>query len=116
MDNFEAVYVMAQVCHGANKAYCKTLGDNSQPEWYDAPDWQRYSAIKGVRFHLENPTAGPEASHENWLKEKVWQGWVYGEVKDVEAKAHPCMVPYDELPEEQQLKDKLFIAIVDVFK
>lgn len=62
----------------------------------------------GVRFIVENPDADLSASHDNWLKQKVAEGWVYGEVKDPEAKTHPCCVPYEELPESQKFKDLLF--------
>ena len=30
---------IAQVAHELNKAYCESLGDNSQPSWEDAPEW-----------------------------------------------------------------------------
>lgn len=46
------------------------------------------------------------------MEEKVNDGWVYGEVKDADKKTHPCIVPYNELPEFQKKKDHLFIAIV----
>lgn len=103
---------IARVCHEVNRAFCQSIGDNSQPTWEDAPDWQKESAINGVKFHLANPTAGPDASHVNWLKEKVLSGWVYGEVKDPIAKTHPCIVPYEQLPVEQQSKDYIFRAII----
>lgn len=103
---------IAKVCHEANRAYCQTIGDNSQPTWENAPDWQRSSAINGVEFHLANPDAGDSASHDNWAMEKFADGWVYGEKKDPEAKTHHCLVPFDELPPEQQAKDRLFRAIV----
>lgn len=32
--------------------------------------------------------------------------------KDPEKKVHPCMVPYDQLPKEQQVKDAIFVGIV----
>lgn len=103
---------IAQVCHEVNRAYCQALGDNSQPTWADAPDWQRDSALLGVALHANNPAAGPQASHESWMAQKVADGWVFGEVKDPEAKTHPCMVPFDQLPREQQAKDFLFRAVV----
>jgi len=106
------VEAIAQVCHAANKAYCTTIGDNSQASWWDAPDWQKDSARKGVQYHLNNPDSLPEDSHNSWLKEKVDAGWVYGEVKDAEKKTHPCIVPFADLPGAQQKKDVLFIAIV----
>ena len=102
----------ARICHELNRIYCQTIGDYSQPTWDTAPDWQRDSAINGVRFHLNNPGALPSHSHESWLAQKEIEGWVYGPVKDPEKKEHPCMVPYDELPLEQQVKDSLFSGTV----
>jgi hypothetical protein len=108
---------IAKVCHEANRAYCATIGDNSQPSWETAPDWQKQSAIKGVQFHLQNLEKGvkpcPSASHDAWLLEKQQDGWRYGPVKDPAKKEHPCYVPYEQLPIEQQLKDYIFAGIVE---
>lgn len=106
------IHEIAKVCHEANRAYCQTIGDNSQLPWEECPDWQRQSAINGVEFHKNNPNSMPEDSHNNWMREKIADGWVYGEVKDPQAKTHPCIVEYDQLPIEQRRKDSLFIAIV----
>ena len=103
---------IAMVCHEANRAYCITEGDHSQPLWPEATDWQIHSAIDGVEHALKYPEAGPEDSHQNWWAVKIADGWKYGEVKDPVAKTHPCMVPYDQLPEFQRKKDALFLAIV----
>lgn len=102
---------IARVCHQVNKAYCESLGDTSQPEWEDAPEWQKESAILGVELH-QSGDHGPEASHESWMKQKVDDGWSYGEVKDPAAKTHPCLVPFEDLPQEQQAKDFIFRAVV----
>jgi hypothetical protein len=56
---------IARVGHEVNRAYCAALGDLSQAPWSSAPDWQRQSAIAGVKFVQANPHLGPEASHEN---------------------------------------------------
>lgn len=106
---------IARIAHNVNKAYCEAIGDNSQPTWEDAPEWQRTSACKGVGFHLSGDRA-PEDSHISWMKEKVKDGWVYGEVKDPDKKTHPCLVPFRSLPTEQQVKDHLFKAVVDSHK
>ena len=103
---------IAKVAHEANKAYCETLGDNSQIPWEDAPDWQKDSAVNGVMSIQTGEITKPEESHENWLKEKDKNGWIYGEVKDAELKTHPCITPFDKLPKEQQMKDHLFFQIV----
>ncbi|MFA7347321.1 MAG: RyR domain-containing protein [Desulfurivibrionaceae bacterium] len=111
----ELVEACAKTCHEANRAYCLALGDDSQPAWDDAPEWQKESAIKGVLFHIDNPDANASASHESWLANKREDGWVYGPVKDPEAKTHPCIVPFEELPKEQQAKDFIFRGIVHGF-
>ena len=103
---------IAQVAHEANKAYCQAIGDNSQLSWSEAPEWQKESALLGVKLHTNNPLAGAEASHVSWVKKKLADGWVYGEVKDAEVKTHPCIVTFAALPKEQQLKDYLFRAVV----
>lgn len=107
-----AAVALARVCHEANRVWCEYNGDNSQTSWDEAPQWQKDSAIMGVRFVVGNPDAGDSASHDSWMRQKVADGWVYGEVKDPEAKTHPCMVPFEELPPEQQFKDRLFRTIV----
>jgi len=111
-----SIQVVAQICHEANKVWCLVDGDTSQKHWEDAEEWQRDSAIKGVQFRLANPDAKESAQHDAWMQDKLDSGWVYGEVKDAEAKTHPCIVPFDQLPEFQQKKDKLFCAIVDALK
>ena len=107
---------IARVCHEVNRAYCQALGDNSQPTWEIAPQWQRDSAMLGVKLHIDNPTAGAQASHESWLAQKVAEGWVYGPEKRPDLKQHHCMVPFDELPREQQAKDYIFRGVVHALR
>lgn len=106
---------IARIAHEVNRAYCQATGDISQPAWEDAPAWQRDSAINGVNFHLTGDH-NPAASHESWLAQKIAEGWTYGLVKDADKKEHPCMMPYDQLPTEQRVKDYLFRAVVHAFK
>jgi len=102
---------IAEVAHEANRALQRAHGDPApSPRWDDAPDWQRESAVAGVRTALDG--ADPEELHEAWCEHKRATGWTYGETKDPEARTHPCLVPYDELPQHQRDKDDLFAAIV----
>lgn len=103
---------IAKTAHEANRALCRAFGDDSQVPWEEAPDWQRTSALDGVKKTHDGTVTSPQQSHENWLTMKRADGWVYGAVKDPEAKTHPCMVPYDDLPPEQRAKDHVFQAVV----
>lgn len=104
--------LLAAYCHEMNKRWCELMGDFSQLDWEEVPEWQKASGISGVKYLLANPEATPRDSHANWLKDKEADGWTYGEVKDPEKKMHPCFVPYDELPAAQRVKDVLFHGIV----
>ena len=84
-----AMEQIARVCHEANRAYCKALGDDSHQPWDEAPYWQRKSAVAGVRAVVESGGL------------------------DAEQKTHPSMRPFAELPESEQRKDKLFLNIVN---
>jgi hypothetical protein len=103
------VEIIAAACHQQNKTYCTVMDDGSQVPWLEAPEWQTSSAVNGVKAALTNPN--PAASHESWLAQKEEEGWVHGETKDVEAKTHPCMMPYSDLPEAQKRKDHFFIEM-----
>ena len=105
-----------RVAHETNRAYWESVGDYSQIPWEGAPEWQKDSCIKGVKFSIDNPVAPVSAQHEAWLKDKEADGWKYGNVKDPDKKEHPCCVPYDELPAEQRVKDALFVGVVKALK
>jgi ryanodine receptor 2 len=50
--------------------------------------------------------------HDAWLKTKLSQGYTFGAVKDDCEKKHPCILPYEELPQHEKFKNQMFIAIV----
>ena len=103
---------IARTAHEANRALCASFGDRSQKPWDEAEGWQRESAIKGVQFRIANPDASDSAQHDQWMADKVADGWVYGAVKDADAKTHPCIVSFDQLPPDQKAKDAIFAAVV----
>ena len=104
---------IAHVCHEANRALQVTGGEEPSPHFFDAPEWQVQSAYEGVSAAFEGAT--PEQLHESWCAAKVRDGWIYGDVKDAEARTHPCLVAYDQLPADQRLKDHEFQAVVHAF-
>lgn len=104
---------LAKICHQANKYYCESIGDWTQVAWGEAPEWQKDSAMTGVSLHYDHPEIGAEAGHESWMKEKIAEGWTFGKVKSFADKTHPCILPFDQLPPQQQAKDHLFKAIVN---
>ena len=44
--------------------------------------------------------------HEVWSQSRLSEGWTYGARRDDEKKTHPCLVPYEELPEIEKDYDR----------
>ena len=44
--------------------------------------------------------------HEVWAETRISQGWTYGEQRNDDLKTHPCLVPYEDLPEEEKEYDR----------
>lgn len=100
---------IARVCHEAVRALQMVTGDpRPSARWEETGD--HASSLRSVRLLLG--AADPTALHADWVLAMLADGWVHGEEKNPAAKTHPCLVPFSELPWEQQAKDYLYSDIV----
>ena len=44
--------------------------------------------------------------HEVWAQNRLAEGWTYGPQRDDERRTHPCLIPYEELPEVEKDYDR----------
>lgn len=44
--------------------------------------------------------------HEVWAQSRLSQGWVYGPERSDVLKTHPCLVPYEDLPDVEKQYDR----------
>lgn len=44
--------------------------------------------------------------HDVWAESRIREGWTYGPARDDKEKTHPCLVPYEELPENEKAYDR----------
>lgn len=56
----------------------------------------------------------PEELHDDWVKAYEAMGWVYGPVRDRDAKTHPDMLPFDQLEWRERDKDAVFVALCEI--
>jgi len=81
--------------------------------WVERDSTFRTQMIAYVEGLADKPLPTPEEAHDSWWREYEAMGWTYGPVRDTEAKTHPDMVPFDELPEDERTKDEIFLALVE---
>lgn len=47
-----------------------------------------------------------EHNHDTWAEGRIKDGWIYGPKRNDELKHHPCLVPYNDLPESEKEYDR----------
>ena len=47
-----------------------------------------------------------EHAHDVWAVQRLAEGWTLGPTRDDAAKKHPCLVPYDRLPDAEKQYDR----------
>jgi hypothetical protein len=45
-------------------------------------------------------------AHDLWAQQRMANGWRLGPRRDDAKKEHPCLVPYEELPESEKQYDR----------
>ncbi|MBR1463685.1 MAG: Ryanodine receptor Ryr [Prevotella sp.] len=74
--------------------------DNYMPHPIDTSDVELPESLKPLLEMMAKNV------HELWAEERLRQGWSYGEKRNDELKQHPCLVAYEELPEEEKVYDR----------
>lgn len=111
LSQFELECITA-AAYEVNRQYCLMVstGDHSHVAWPELDAQLRTVALMATAGIAEGYT--PEKSHAAWMMMKKSQGWRYGQTKNQETLEHPCLVPFSELPLDQQAKDLLWHGTV----
>lgn len=71
-----------------------------QPQPINTVDVELSAELKALTEQLA------ENVHEVWSAGRIADGWKYGETRDDARKLHPCLVPYNQLPESEKEYDR----------
>lgn len=87
-------------------------GEEAMPVWDKLPAETKHRNIIGVNAVIDKPDITPAEIHQVWVETMLKEGWRVGPKYDTIKKAHPSLVPYMELEDNQKLKDVLYLAAV----
>ena len=71
-----------------------------EPKPIDTQNFQLPEALEELMEKIS------ENVHENWALGRIREGWTYGPRRSDEKKTHPCLVPYDQLPDSEKEYDR----------
>lgn len=63
------------------------------------------TSVSNFQFKQEDLQVFAKLEHDRWSRERIDNGWTYGEIRDNAKKLHPCLVEWDLLIEEEKQKD-----------
>jgi hypothetical protein len=82
-------------------------------KWEARDDAFRKQFIEIIERYLDmDPLPSPEEAHNSWMEEYFKMGWKYGPQRDPEAKTHPDLRPFSDLPKDERDKDAIFLVMV----
>lgn len=112
----EQLRIIASVAFEANRQYCEMIGGKPyNPDWTQVEQDVRNGMVAAVKNTLDNPPMTLQESHDRWVKARVDAGWAHGPMLDAKRKKHPNIVDFASLPPQEQLKDLLFLSVVNGF-
>jgi tetratricopeptide (TPR) repeat protein len=83
---------------------------NPEPSGVPPGEWKPEPlTTAGVELPLELHAVAEELArhnHDAWAHERLDEGWRYGPARDDGRKQHPCLVPYEQLPESEKAVDR----------
>lgn len=82
------------------KEYYTSMSNNYTPYPVDTSDVELPKELEVLVEQMAKNV------HEVWAETRFKQGWTYGDERNDERKTHPCLVPYEELPEEEKDYDR----------
>ncbi len=106
--------VMAAAVHTAWFAFAQAAGQSAQP-WEECPEYQKGDTLHLVRFYEAFDPRDLSldylsgTAHVVWMKKKIRDGWTFGPVRDASAKTHPSLIPFEQLPLAEQMKDRIVV-------
>ena len=107
---------IAKTAHAVHLAYCEEVGLNTQPEWGKVDETHKAVVINSVEKIITGTVNTVEDSHDNFIKMKHSQGWVFGEEYNIDKLTNPRMVHFSRLTDHQRIKERLFFECVKSFK
>ena len=115
--SFEQYLKMVEVakeCHIANNNLMVANSEIPNPvDWNDLDTHTKHMNIESVKKIYDNPNITAKDIHDEWMKNKIKDGWKYGDVKDANLKTHHLIIDFDQMNDIDKMKDQIFIDVVN---
>jgi hypothetical protein len=94
----------------SNRAFVRNIPKSIERMGYSIVAIGSKKSIK--QFLPDEIESLAEMEHERWIEEKLDNGWKYGIIKDNDLKLHPCLIPWQDLAEDEREKDRILVELI----
>ena len=107
---------IAQECHAKNNELMMMNGEEQRGSWETLDRHTKFITLKSVIKALENPNLTAKEMHDEWMNNKIEDGWKFGDVKDAELKTHPLIIDFELMNDIDKMKDQNFIDVCNKYR
>ena len=107
---------IAQECHAKNNELMMMNGEEQRGSWGTLDRHTKFITLKSVIKALENPNLTAKEMHDEWMNNKIEDGWKFGDVKDAELKTHPLIIDFELMNDVDKMKDQNFIDVCNKYR
>ncbi len=98
---------LAETFRDANRGAADHLGVKlSSVGYWVSGDPSHWSRTVDLTVHPKAKEMMAQLEHQRWNAERLLNGWQYGAIRDDRRKIHPCLVSFEQLPENEKEKDR----------
>lgn len=107
---------ISKTTHEVHLSYCRSMGIDTQGKWEEISEAHKNGIISSVKGILLGEISTKVESHNNFINNKIKDGWKWGEYYCKNKKTNPRLVVYQLLSLEDKVKESLFFDCVSSFK
>ena len=92
----------------SNRVQAANIGNTLAKAGYSITQLRDWESSE-MEFTLQEVEVMARKEHQRWCQERIRDGWVQGSERDAGKKTNPDLVDWEELPEEEQEKNRRYV-------
>jgi len=103
---------ISKLAHNAMADNCLQNYNINIPLWDELPEDNRFVVVNLTAYIYAHPDITDKELHDNWVKDRLNDGWRYGIKLDNDKKENPNIVEYENIPLHFRISSNIFRNVI----